>query len=171
MHVYLTGFMGSGKTTVGRELAERLGRSFVDLDGVIEAREGVTIAEIFETRGEAEFRRLESAALCDLDDSSPKVVATGGGIVGIEENRRWMSRHGIVVWLDIDFEAIVERLGPAEAAKRPLFEDLHQARALFERRQREYGDSDLQIEVLSADSAAAVAAKIAKSLTDRECGI
>ncbi|HEY2738306.1 MAG TPA: shikimate kinase, partial [Thermoanaerobaculia bacterium] len=79
MRIYLTGFMGSGKSTVGRLLAERLGMPFIDLDAEIEQRAGITVREIFERHGEPVFRRLEQEALRATEEMPDAVVATGGG--------------------------------------------------------------------------------------------
>src|SRR5205823_12787324 len=90
--IFLVGFMGAGKTTVGKALAERLGWRFIDLDDAIEAHEGRKIAEIFRASGENEFRRAEAEALCSrieqLDSRNPTVMALGGGAYGQEPNRR-----------------------------------------------------------------------------------
>jgi len=168
-HVYLTGFMGAGKSTVGRALAERLDWPFLDLDDSIEAQQGMTIAEIFASRGEAWFRQLESAALRSLDDSVAAVVATGGGVLSVPENREWMRAHGLAVWLDVSFELVTERLAATDQETRPLFENESQARELFAKRQSQYGDSDLRIEVLSSHSAAELAAMIQNILIEEEC--
>jgi len=168
-HLYLTGFMGAGKSTVGRALAERLGWLFVDLDDSIEAQQGMAIAEIFASRGEMWFRRLESAALRSLDDSTAAVVATGGGVLSVPENREWMRAHGLAVWLDVSFELVMARLESTDQERRPLFESESQARELFAKRQSQYGDSDLRIEVLSSHSAAELAAMIQNILIEEEC--
>jgi shikimate kinase len=168
-HVYLTGFMGAGKSTVGRALAERLDWPFVDLDDSIEAEQGMTIAEIFASRGEVWFRQLESAALRSLDDSVAAVVATGGGVLSVPENREWMRAHGLAVWLDVSFELVTERLAATDQETRPLFENESRARELFAKRQSQYGDSDLRIEVLSSHSAAELAAMIQNILIEEEC--
>jgi shikimate kinase len=167
----MTGFMGAGKTTVGRALAKGLDRRFVDLDATIEAQQGTTIAEILSSQGEWRFRQLESEALRALDDSIAMVVATGGGVLSVPENREWMKAHGIVVWLDVSFELVLDRLGASDQETRPLFENESQARELFTKRRSQYGDSDLRIEVLSSHSAAAVAAMIHENLTEEECAI
>ena len=102
--IYLTGFMGCGKTTVGRALADALGWMFADLDQEIEAREKITIAEIFDTHGEAAFRELETAALKDrirtVQYGRPQVIALGGGAFLNEENFELVSNNGVSVWLD-----------------------------------------------------------------------
>ncbi|WP_305042483.1 shikimate kinase [Geoalkalibacter sp.] len=109
-HIFLTGFMGAGKTTVGRVLAERLGWDFLDLDRFIEGRVGCGIPEIFATQGEGAFRDAESQALHALSGDPPRVVATGGGIVGREENRRRMRELGRVVFLDLPWAELLPRL-------------------------------------------------------------
>lgn len=98
-NIFLVGMMGAGKTTVGRLLARRLGKTFIDTDHEIQARTGVSIPTIFEIEGEAGFRRRETAVLADLARGSDLVLATGGGIVLAEENRRLLREHGTVVYL------------------------------------------------------------------------
>src|SRR5260370_30256749 len=102
--IYLVGFMGSGKTTIGRRLADELGWSFVDLDADIEAEHGTTIAQIFDTRGEQEFRRMETAAIQKrvrmIEKGRPMVVALGGGAFAQGGNYELLENNGISVWLD-----------------------------------------------------------------------
>ena len=118
-HLYLIGYRGTGKSTVGRLLAEVLGLTFVDLDQQIEAAAGTSIAGIFAAEGEAGFRDRESAAL--FQSTPPSVIATGGGIVLREENRRHLKASGFVVWLQASAEAIWGRIqaDTATAARRP----------------------------------------------------
>lgn len=117
-HIFLTGFMGSGKSTVGRLLAERLSMPFVDLDAAVTSAEGGTPAELFESRGEQAFRDAEHHALKALENSSPSVVATGGGVVLRDENRTLLSRLGTVIYLSVTPEAAMARLG--DTHDRPL---------------------------------------------------
>jgi shikimate kinase len=118
----LVGLMGTGKTTVGRLLAERLGRPFVDSDAVVEARTGRTVREIFETDGEAAYRPLETAALLDaLASPVPAVIAAAGGVVLSPVNRRALEEHaGLVVWLRADPGTLVGRVSPHD--HRPLLD-------------------------------------------------
>ncbi|MBZ0248342.1 MAG: shikimate kinase [Burkholderiales bacterium] len=108
-NVFLVGMMGAGKSTVGRALARRLGREFVDCDREIVERTGVPIATIFEIEGEAGFRRRESAVLAELAGRPGAVIATGGGAVLAAENRRLMREHGTVVYLHADLDHLHER--------------------------------------------------------------
>lgn len=108
-NVFLVGMMGAGKTTVGKVLARRLGREFVDCDREILERTGVPIATIFEIEGEAGFRRRESAVLAELARRPGVVVATGGGAVISEENRRVMRESGTVVYLHASLDHLYER--------------------------------------------------------------
>jgi len=111
--IYLLGFMASGKSTVGRHLAHRLGWNFFDLDDEIEAAEQTAIAHIFDTRGEAEFRRIESEMLAQhvrsIEHGRAAVVALGGGAFLSPANRELASANGVSVWLDCDFERIARR--------------------------------------------------------------
>ncbi|MEA3240337.1 MAG: shikimate kinase [Pseudomonadota bacterium] len=110
-HLILTGFMGSGKSSVGRELATLLQRPFIDLDKYIEKQTGLTIAEIFAHRGETSFRRLEQQALKTVLAYPPLVLATGGGTIINEDNRRLMQNRGYIVFLDASGDTIMKRTG------------------------------------------------------------
>lgn len=123
--VALVGFMGAGKSSVGPALAMRLGLDFVDLDEVICQRVGMSIAEIFEREGEASFRRRESEILADHLEGPPLVIATGGGIVEREENRRRLGAEARTVWLDVRFDTVCRRLqSDANPRPRPLLRQL-----------------------------------------------
>jgi len=112
LNIVLVGFMGSGKTTVGRLLAGQLGFLFADTDRlVVEAAGGRSIPEIFEAEGEEGFRRREAAVLEGLAGVEGVVVSTGGGIVTRGDNRALLPRVGYVVWLAVEEETIIERVG------------------------------------------------------------
>jgi shikimate kinase len=117
-HVYLIGMPGSGKTSVGRLLADRLSMPFVDLDAEIERDAGRTIPEIFREMGEAGFRERESAAVSRVAAGPASVVACGGGAVLVEDNRDLIRSTGHVVWLQADHGTLWERL--KRGATRPL---------------------------------------------------
>ena len=109
-NIFITGFSGTGKTTVGREVAGRLGWRFVDVDDAIETHAGVSIETIFDEQGERYFRRLESERLETIAKGGRQVVSTGGGIIMDDRNRRTMSENGIVVCLEARPETIFKRL-------------------------------------------------------------
>jgi shikimate kinase len=157
--IYLVGFMGSGKSIVGRALADELGWHFLDLDAEIERRESTTISRIFETHGEAVFRRLESDALHtvvrSIQSGRPHVVSLGGGAFLSEENFDLVSNHGVSVWLDSPLQTIERRI--AHEDHRPLARDREQLRALFEARRPGYSRADYRIEIASDAAADAVA--------------
>jgi shikimate kinase len=118
-HLYLTGYRGSGKTTVGRLLASRLGRVCIDLDDQIETQAGRSIREIFAAGGEATFRDLETAALLRVAADAPAVVSLGGGAILRPENRDVITKTGIAVWLRIDADTVIQRLaGDTSTAER-----------------------------------------------------
>ncbi len=120
--IYLTGFMGCGKSTVGPLLARRLGYTFLDLDALIERRAGRSIPEIFATGGEALFRMLERDALRQTAALEAYVIATGGGALVSDDNLAWALRNGRVVYLQVSVDELVRRLTP-EAVGRPLLQD------------------------------------------------
>lgn len=107
--IVLVGMPGSGKTTVGRELAKRLGRRFVDCDHEIEARTGVKIPTIFEIEGEEGFRRRETQTLDALTQENDLILATGGGAVTRPENREMLAARGVVIYLNVTPPILWER--------------------------------------------------------------
>ncbi len=119
MNVTLTGFMGTGKTTVGRCLAKRLGWEFVDTDRLIEEAAGASIAVIFAQHSEAAFRRLEKRAIAQATRSDEQVIATGGGAFVDSENRNRLRAVGPVVCLTANPKTILQRVGPT-IARRPM---------------------------------------------------
>ena len=144
--LYLVGMMGSGKTSTGRPLAERLGYGFVDADAVIEQAAGCSIPDIFDRDGEAGFRSLESQVLSAISQRHSLVVATGGGVVTQPEN--WGLLHsGIVIWLDVVPDQLLQRLN-ADSTERPLLQtaDPEAAlNALLNERRPLYAEADLTV--------------------------
>jgi thiamine-phosphate diphosphorylase len=134
--IYLVGFMGSGKTAIGRRLAERLGMPFVDLDAEIERTSGVTVRALFEASGEAAFRERESVFLNATESLPRAVVATGGGCYVREGNRQSIARLGTAVFLDLPLPALLARL--AGKIDRPLFAGPEQAARLYAEREPFY---------------------------------
>jgi shikimate kinase len=167
LRIYLTGFMGAGKSAVGRRLAERLGMPFVDLDEEIEKRSGLRVREIFEWHGEAEFRRLEQETLRATGELPDVVVATGGGTVTFEANARWMKENGLTVWLNPAFGTIVGRIGGLGKKDRPLFRDEAQALTLYRERLQAYRQADLTVDVRPEEHPQEVAARVALLLGKR----
>lgn len=119
MRIILIGFMGVGKTTIGKIIAKKLKLNFVDMDNYIEKREGKSISKIFEEYGEQHFRELESESLKDLIKSDNIVISTGGGIVTTKENSDILKKEKIVIFLDANTQTILNNLYK-EIDKRPL---------------------------------------------------
>lgn len=136
MIVYLVGMPGSGKSTVGRELAGRYGVPFVDLDAEIERDAGVPVTQIFADRGEAAFRALEAQALLKASGRDPSVVACGGGVVLEPANRIALRSSGICVYLDVPLSVLEDRVRPA--ADRPLVRAVGDLARLLEAREPLY---------------------------------
>ena len=145
-HVVLTGFMAVGKTAVGKRLARRLGRKFLDTDHVIETREGTSIREIFDKRGESEFRRIEREVVAGLEPEGPSIISTGGGTFVDERNREALRRLGIVVCLVTSIETVIERAG--RGGKRPLADGASRDRLekLYNERMEAYRHADVLVE-------------------------
>lgn len=146
-NIILFGFMGTGKTRVGRAVAERLGMTYVDLDDLIEARERTTISEIFATKGEPYFRRVESEVAAEAARLDGHVIATGGGVVLNEENIRVLERRGVGVCLSAAPETIFERV--RDETHRPLLavaDPLAKIRGLLASRAPHYAKVAHQVE-------------------------
>jgi shikimate kinase len=156
--LYLVGFMGSGKTTVGRLLGDELGWNFIDLDDDIEAEAGCTITAIFEEFGEEEFRRREHEALKKrvrgVQFGEPSVVSLGGGAFAQEKNINLLSDNGISIWLDCPWAIIKHRV--EGEMHRPLARDPVKFEALFHSRQAAYARADYRVGIMSDDPAEAV---------------
>jgi len=118
MNIVLVGFMGAGKTAIGKRLAARLGYRFLDTDAYIEVKEGKSIAEIFAQQGEAYFRALETQALVRLESVSNHVIATGGSILTTPGNLELIKKIGTSIFLNPDLDKIIERVMRND--KRPL---------------------------------------------------
>jgi len=156
--IYLVGFMASGKTTVGRSLADRLGWNFVDTDEDIEAQQGVTISEIFDSRGEEEFRKLETEAVLNrvrmVERGKPTVVVLGGGAFVQQVNFEMLENNGVTVWLDCPLQMIMQRVG--QSSHRPLARDPESLKALYETRRAAYARADFRVDIVSDDPEPAV---------------
>ncbi len=134
--IYLVGFMGAGKSTLARALARRLDWRVEDIDVRIERAERRDIPSIFRQHGEPYFRSLERAALIDLLEVRGAVVATGGGTFEDPRNRELMLRDGVVIWLDVPFSTIIDRV-PLDG-RRPLAADRGALEALYNQRLAAY---------------------------------
>ncbi|SEK57189.1 shikimate kinase [Parapedobacter koreensis] len=122
--VFLIGFMGSGKTTWGRKLANKTGRAFIDLDETIVNELGTSIADYFAAHGEASFRELESRILKSLPLDQPTIIATGGGAPCYFDNMTWMNEVGLTIYLYLPPKALWDRLMQTDIASRPALNGL-----------------------------------------------
>jgi shikimate kinase len=169
--VVITGFMGAGKTTVGRALARLLGEKFVDLDDAVKELEGRGPRELIDGEGEAYFRDAETRALRRvLERGDARVLATGGGAWTLARNRSLVKEHGCLsVWLDAPFELCLQRIEDEGARdSRPFARDLERARRLYAERLSAYRQADLRVSVASETGAEELAAEIAAALLTRE---
>jgi shikimate kinase len=142
--IYLVGFMGAGKSSVGTILAQRMGWPFVDLDTVIEAGQGATIRQIFEQAGEPLFRQVEHAALVEVAKKAPAVIALGGGTFVQKPNFELIRQtRGATIWLDCPIEVLWERCLAMD--NRPLFRDRESFFKLFEQRLPYYRQAEFRV--------------------------
>lgn len=163
-HVYLVGFMGSGKSTVGPLLAKQLDRDFYDLDELIEKNQQMKISDIFESKGELYFREVESQVLAHTRDLPPAVIALGGGTFVRESNRHLMAASGITVWLKVPLRLARERC--STVTNRPLARNPEEFQALFHSRVPFYELSDIHVPV-EEKSPEQICAKIQQKLKGR----
>lgn len=151
--------MGSGKTTIGHELARMTGRKFVDTDNMVENEQGTQIKNIFSEYGEDFFRELEYQACKKVASMQNCVVSTGGGAMTYQRNVDAVKNSGKIIFLDVDFNIICERIG--DTSTRPLFQDKEKAKSLYDERKSEYlACADIVID--GNKSAKIVASEIAK---------
>lgn len=166
-NIVLTGFMGAGKSVVGRKLAERLGLGVVDTDDVIEEESGMEISEIFSRFGETRFRELESEAVQKVASLENSVIVTGGGVVLKAENITTLKKNGSIVYLRASPEAIYNRV--KDETHRPLLQVADppgRIRELLEQRTPFYANNDIEIDTtnLSVDE---VVEEIVKRIDDK----
>src|SRR5574341_845463 len=146
-NIILTGFMATGKSSVGKALAARLGYEFVDLDTLIEAEAGMPIAQIFATQGEERFRTMESRMVEEAARRAACVIATGGGAIVSPQNLEALKRSGIIIALTAKPETILARVGSGE--DRPMLwgaEPLDRIRLLLAERAAAYAKADLTVD-------------------------
>ncbi len=163
--IYLVGFMGSGKTAIGRRIAGRLAIAFVDLDLEMERLSGLTVRALFDAFGEPAFRERESAFLEGTGALRDVVVATGGGSFVSERNRRTMQRLGTPVFLDVPFEVVRARL--AGKTDRPLFASIEQAARLFGEREPFYRMAPVRVALTGRESVEQSADRVLSAVYDR----
>jgi shikimate kinase len=163
--IFLVGFMGAGKTTVGRALADKLGCDFFDLDEMIEASAGKSVGEIFAELGEHQFRLLERKAIESCRNLKGAVIALGGGAYAYEENRELLRSIGKTIWLDCPLEVCLSRIKGDRS--RPLLSSEAQMRALLDKRRPAYEQADLIVRA-GTDSPEQIANTIAQLLAASE---
>lgn len=166
--IYIVGFMGSGKTTIGRMFADEIGWRFGDLDEDIEHAQRRSISDIFATSGEEEFRRIEFEALQKrvraVCRGVPTVLALGGGAFTRPETIKLLHENGITVWIDTAFDVVRKRVQGSE--HRPLARDLEKFERLYRERREFYAQAEFTVAVSVNDSRAALADLMKLNLLD-----
>jgi shikimate kinase len=169
VRLFLTGFMGAGKTVVGRELASLLDCPFLDIDEIVERRSGKSIAVLFAREGESAFRELESAVLRETTYPEECVVATGGGALVNSDNLAFVKACGFVVWLNPTFDTIAARIGRQGEQDRPLFSSRQEVEKLYRSRLPAYEKADLQLDVSASETVSEVARQIIERMRHQVC--
>jgi shikimate kinase len=149
-NLILCGFMGTGKSSVGKKLAELTDREFLDMDAVIEAEEGISIPQIFSSRGESAFRKLESNLIDQIAERSGLIVATGGGAIADPQNLAKLKSCGILVTLMADIPTILSRVGSGD--DRPMLQATdreERIKSLLDKRAKAYAQADFIINTSS----------------------
>ena len=152
--LYLVGFMGAGKTTMARALAARLGWQAVDIDEAIEARERLTVAEVFARHGEPYFRSVEQAVLLEQIAARHLVIATGGGTYADPQNRALINSDGAAIWLDVPLDRLIARI-PSDG-RRPLAADRSGFERLYHQRRAAYQQAHVRLDAGGASVGALV---------------
>jgi shikimate kinase len=165
--IFLVGFMGCGKSTIGEELARLLHRPFIDLDARIEALTNRSISDIFTHDGEQRFRQIESKALREAAQMGTAVIALGGGAVTQAENRELMNQTGITIWLNAPFELCWQRI-QKDGNIRPLAPDETTARLRYQERQMLYAEADVIVEIPADTPPVETAEEILELLAEEE---
>lgn len=158
MKIYLVGFMGSGKTTIGRELAARIDAPFFDLDELIESAEKMSIREVFAQKGEPHFRKRERDLLRSTRHLESAVIATGGGTFTFDENIQFIQSEGMSVYLSAPYALLRARIGTKD--DRPLFRDDLSTHELYANRIRYYRMSDLTIDIREEETPAEIVERL-----------
>jgi len=133
-NIVLIGFMGSGKTSVGKILARQIQKKFIDVDSIIQKEQNSSVTDIFENKGEDHFRALEQKCINELTQKTGQVIATGGGLPIYSS----IPEKSLIVYIDADFDVILNRLPDKERDKRPLLQNESTAKALFTQRINTY---------------------------------
>lgn len=162
MKIYLVGFMGSGKTTIGRELAARIDSPFFDLDELIESAEKMSIKEVFAQKGEPYFRKRERDLLRSTRHLDAAVIATGGGTFTFDENIQFIQSEGLSVYLSAPYALLRSRIGAKD--DRPLFRDDLSTHELYANRIRYYRMSDLTVDIREEETPAEIAERLVLEL-------
>lgn len=158
MKIYIVGFMGAGKTTIGRELAARIETPFFDLDELIESAEKMTIREMFAQKGEPYFRKRERDLLRSTKHLESAVVATGGGTFTFDENIQFIQSEGLSVYLSAPYALLRSRIGDKD--DRPLFRDDLSTHELYANRIRYYRMSDITIDIREEETPAEIVERL-----------
>jgi shikimate kinase len=162
MKIYLVGFMGSGKTTIGRELALRIDAPFFDLDELIESAEKLSIREMFAQKGEPYFRKRERDLLRSTRHLESAVIATGGGTFTFDENIQFIQSEGLSVYLSAPYTLLRSRIGVKD--DRPLFRDDVSTHELYGNRIRYYRMSDLTIDIREEETPSEIVERLVLEL-------